>query len=139
MAFYAGKRVTMSRKYRLTITFLCSVFFFTAFLSLNPTASYASPPQALVLEYDLTGQTLLVTITHKSSFPSSHYIKYVEILKNGKKAGSNTYESQPDKVTFTYTYKVPAVEGDTFDVTGTCSILGSKTVSYTVGKPVGTK
>jgi hypothetical protein len=91
------------------------------------------------VEYNDAWQTLAVTITHESSFPSMHYIKHVEIMKNGKSAGSNTYDRQPDKKTFTYTYKIPAGAGDTFDVTGACSIVGSKTVSYTVGKTPAAK
>ena len=102
-------------------------------LSLSP-ASFATSPQDVKLEYDAGTQMLTVTITHPSSFPSYHYIKNVSVTKNGADVMKNTYESQPDTDTFSYTYKVPAAEGETLEVTATCSLYGYKTVNMTVGK-----
>jgi hypothetical protein len=96
--------------------------------------SFANSPQDMKLEYDAGTQMLTVTITHPSSFPSYHYIKYVEIKKNGADAMKNTYENQPDMDTFSYTYKLPVAEGETLEVTATCSMYGYKTVNLTVGK-----
>ena len=101
---------------------------------LYPQMSFATSPQDVKLEYDAGTQMLTVTITHPSSFPSYHYIKYVEIKKNGADAMKNTYENQPDMDTFSYTYKVPVAEGETLEVTATCSMYGYKTVNLTVGK-----
>ena len=101
---------------------------------LYPQMSFANSPQDMKLEYDAGTQMLTVTITHPSSFPSYHYIKYVEIKKNGADAMKNTYENQPDMDTFSYTYKMPVVEGETLEVTATCSMYGYKTVNLTVGK-----
>jgi hypothetical protein len=94
--------------------------------------AFANPPQDVKLAYDANSQTLSVTITHKSSFTKSHYIKKVEIKKNGALLSDNTYENQPDPETFTYTYKLPAKEGDTLEVTATCSIVGHKTATLKV-------
>jgi len=105
--------------------FLLSVFFF-----LYPGTSFATSPQDVKLDYDAATETLSVTITHPSSFPSFHYIKYVEI-NNGSGAIRNTYESQPDQDTFTYTYKVSAAPGVMLEVTATCSMYGYKTVYLT--------
>ncbi|MGZ6210680.1 MAG: hypothetical protein ACXWL9_11090 [Syntrophales bacterium] len=77
---------------------------------------------------------LTVTITHPSSFPNYHYIKYVEIKKNGVDVMKNTYKNQPDRETFIYTYKVPAAQYEELEVTATCSMYGDKTVNLTVGK-----
>jgi desulfoferrodoxin (superoxide reductase-like protein) len=77
---------------------------------------------------------LTVTITHPSSSPTFHYIKYVEIKKKGADAMKNTYKNQPDQATFTYTYKVPVAEGETLEVTATCNMYGHKKVDLTVGK-----
>jgi hypothetical protein len=101
---------------------------------LYPQMSFANSPQDVKLDYDAGTQMLTVTITHPSSFPSYHYIKYVEIKKNGADAMKNTYENQPDMDTFSYTYKMPVAEGDTLEVTATCSMYGYKTVNLTVGK-----
>jgi hypothetical protein len=101
---------------------------------LYPQMSFATSPQDVKLEYDAGTQMLTVTITHPSSFPSYHYIKYVEIKKNGADAMKKTYENQPDMDTFSYTYKMPVAEGETLEVTATCSMYGYKTVNLTVGK-----
>lgn len=126
----------MLQKFKLTAIISCVMFFSTGIICLNPSAVFATSPQSIVLDYNSNTQTLSATITHKSLMPSFHYVQYVEILKNGKSVSSNTYANQPDETTFSYTYKIPAFEGDVFEVTGTCSLWGSKTVSYTVGKPV---
>jgi hypothetical protein len=99
-----------------------------------PQASLANAPQDVKLVYDSQSQMLTVTITHKSAFPNYHYIKTVEIKKNGKIQSTNNYKNQPDQDTFTYSYKVPAAAGDALDVTASCSLFGSKTVNLTVGK-----
>jgi desulfoferrodoxin (superoxide reductase-like protein) len=96
--------------------------------------SFATSPQDVKLEYDASTQMLTVTITHPSSFPNYHYIKYVEIKKNGVDVMKNTYKNPPDQATFTYTYKVPATEYEELEVTATCSMYGYKTVNLTVGK-----
>jgi desulfoferrodoxin (superoxide reductase-like protein) len=101
---------------------------------LYPATSFATSPQDMKLEYDVGTQMLAVTITHPSSFPNYHYIKYVEIKKDGADVMKNTYKNQPDTDTFAYTYKVPAAEGETLEVTATCSVNGYKTVNLTVGK-----
>jgi desulfoferrodoxin (superoxide reductase-like protein) len=100
---------------------------------LYPQTSFATSPKDVKLEYDANTQMLTVTITHKTSSPNYHYIKYVEIKKGEAVVSNNKYENQPDPEIFTYKYKVPAAEGETIEVTATCSILGSKTVTMTVG------
>jgi hypothetical protein len=101
---------------------------------LYPRMSFATSPQDVKLEYDAGAQMLTVTITHPSSFPNYHYIKYVEIKKNGADAMKKTYENQPDMDAFAYTYRVPVAEGETLEVTATCSWYGYKTANLTVGK-----
>jgi hypothetical protein len=103
-------------------------------LCLYPQASYADAPKDVKLEYDSGTQTLTVTITHKSSFPSFHHVKTVEIKKNSAIVSTTNYDTQPDKSPFTYTYKVAAAEGDKLEVTVTCSLSGSKTAIITVSK-----
>ncbi|MGC9975601.1 MAG: hypothetical protein ABSC57_02615 [Syntrophales bacterium] len=67
---------------------------------------------------------LAVTITHPSFFPNYHYIKYVEIKKNGADVMKNIYESQPDVDTFAYTNKIPVAEGETLEATARCGWWG---------------
>jgi len=110
------------------------VLILLAAFCLYPQTSFATSPKEVKLEYDANTQTLTVTITHKTLSTDFHYIKYVEIKKGEAVVSNNKYESQPDPETFTYKYKVPAAEGETIEVTATCSIMGSKTVTLTVGK-----
>ena len=118
-----------------------AVLVFLMFYCVYPPLTYATPPQDVKLAYDLNSQTLTVTITHyvyarsQTRYHYDHYIKSVEIKKNGIAVSTNTYDSQPDPETFAYNYKVSAAKGDTLEVTATCSIRGSnKTATLTIGK-----
>lgn len=99
-----------------------------------PQTSLANPPQDVKLSYDSQSQMLTIAITHKSSFPSFHYIKNVEVKKNGTVVSANQYENQPGQATFTYSYKVPAVAGEMLEAKASCSLYGSKTTNLTVEK-----
>ena len=91
-------------------------------------AGLTSPPEDITLRYNKSTQALLVTITHKSMLKGSHFIKYVEVRKNNNVVSIETYESQPAG-TFTYSYRVPAIEDDLITVTATCSRGDTKTSS----------
>ncbi len=67
-----------------------------------PRAAGAHSPKEVVLSYDQAKQTLEVRITHSVKDPASHYIKKVEIKKNGKASGVTEYKSQPGPETFSY-------------------------------------
>jgi len=122
---------------RLSVFSTCSfsvLLFVLMIFSLYPQVSYAHAPQDVTLEYDSSAQTLAVTITHKSSFPSFHHIKTVEIKNNAAVISTTNYDSQPGKSQFTYTYKLAAVQGDKLEVTATCNMSGSKTATITVSR-----
>lgn len=116
------------------LTLIWSLVFILSIFLCYPQVSSANPPQEVKLEYDANSQTLSVSITHKSAFPGFHYIKTVEIKKDGKVVSTNTYENQPTPETFTYKYKRPAAEGETFEVTASCNLSGSKTVNLMIPK-----
>jgi hypothetical protein len=97
-----------------------------------PADANATPPSNVQLAYNMSDQILAVTITHASFMTGIHYIKIVQIKKNGQLIGANTYKNQPDKKDFTYYYKIPASPGDVFEITASCSIYGSKTVKLSV-------
>jgi hypothetical protein len=136
----ATNKLQIERRFKMKRTKEISTFIFGALLvfsmsiCVHPQMAYADPPQDVKLGYDSNSQTLAVTITHKSSFTGFHYVKYVEIKKNGIGVITNTYDSQPDPETFTYTHKVSAAKGDTLEVTATCSLSGSKTATLDVKK-----
>jgi len=110
---------------------LCAMFFLIA---LYPMTAFAHSPKEVKIVNNITSQKLEVTVMHDTSFPGFHYINKIEIKKNGESAGVYNYQSQPTKSEFTYTYDVPAAQGDVLEVTATCSLSGSKTVKVTVGK-----
>ncbi|MBP1710428.1 MAG: putative rane protein [Deltaproteobacteria bacterium] len=101
---------------------------------MTPQYAAADPPQDLILTYNLQKQTLTVTITHPSSFTGLHYVNQVKINKNNVLVEKNDYKSQPDKKSFVYTYKIPAVPNDILEVTANCNIQGSKTATLKVVK-----
>jgi hypothetical protein len=124
----------MKRTIGISTFIFGAMLVFLMFYCIYPPLTYANPPQDVKLEYDSNSQTLTVTITHKSSLTGFHYVKSVEIKKNGLVVSTNTYSSQPAPVTFAYNYQVSAGRGDTLEVTATCSILGDKTVTLDVEK-----
>ncbi len=114
------------KKYDGFAWFFFCVLLVMLLIPLYSQAVYASSPEDVQLKYNINTQVLLVTITHDTSFKGSHYIKYVEIKKNGATVSINTYSSQPTGKTFTYAYKIPAIEEDTFVVDCTCNVAGKK-------------
>jgi hypothetical protein len=120
-------------RFTISQVFICSLILL-AVCFIYPQTSLANPPQDVKLLYDSNSQTLSVTITHKSPFPNFHYIKRVEIKKNGTLVSTNKYENQPDKAVFTYSYKVPANAGETLEAKASCSLYGSKIINLTVVK-----
>jgi len=87
---------------------------------------YAHPPKDVTLSYDAGAQVLSVTITHSTFFPSKHYVKMLEIRKNGTEVSSTPYSSQPDSDTFTYTFPMKASPGDEISATAICNVFGAK-------------
>jgi flagellar basal body L-ring protein FlgH len=101
----------------------------------NPSLAAAHAPKEVKLEMDTGMQNLNVTITHKSPFPNWHYVKLVQITKNGSIVSTNEYKNQPDKETFEYTYPVAVTAGDVIEVTVSCSITGSKSAKLVINPP----
>jgi len=108
-----------------------------ALLLIFPALASATPPADIKTSYLDKEQVLQVTITHHSPFPSFHYIKKVEIQKNSEKPVLYEYNNQPDKSTFTYTYKLPLKKGDRVDIKASCSIYGSRAVKFINGESAG--
>jgi len=120
---------------RFTLNAIVSAAVALAALTCLPTSASAHAPQDVQLSYDAAATVLTVTITHTSIVPGMHYVKQVEIKKNGAVVNSSVYESQPDRASFTYAYTVPADPGDVIEVTGTCNFFGSTTTKLVIDKP----
>ena len=89
-----------------------------------PPAS-AHAPSDMSISYNELSKNLNVTITHQVQNPLAHYIQEVRVTINGNVAGDSRYTSQPAPDTFTYTFPVLPVPGDTIEVTASCNIGGS--------------
>ena len=120
------------KKINFRSMFLQAVLFVFFFLCFSPQISYATAPKSVNLIYDMKTQTLSVSIDHYTLSAGMHYIKYVEIKKNGALISKNEYKTQPTGSIFTYTYVIPAKKGDVFEVTATCNLWGSTTSTLTV-------
>jgi hypothetical protein len=102
------------------------------FFTLCPGVVLAHSPSEVKLSYDMPEQMLQASITH-TNFSKSHYVKKVEIRKNGSLINVQEYKNQPSE-NFVYSYKVIAIAGDTFEVKADCSMFGSKTEKLTIGQ-----
>ena len=123
----------MQEKVKRTIILsLVGIFTIFAMTSLCPTTVNANAPQKVLPAYDGATKTLSVTVTHKP-FSEGHFIDKVVIKKNGTVVATQEYKNQPSE-TFTYTYKIDAANGDTFEVKASCNKFGSTSETITVGK-----
>lgn len=102
------------------------------FALIQPISALAHSPQGVEVGYDYKAQTLTVKITHNSNNPDRHFVKEVEVKKNGQVVQRGVYTKQAGDV-FSYTYKVAATGADTFEITAFCNIHGSKTVKFSPG------
>jgi hypothetical protein len=128
---YDGKNRNKCSKSNIILCTLIAVIFC---LAVVPITAKAHSPGSVTLGYNLSSKTLIVTIVHNTSSPNSHYINKVTLTKNGKPAGSYTYQNQPDPSEFSYTYDLSARIGDTIEVTAYCSVSGTKTAKLIVKK-----
>ena len=97
-----------------------------------PHLALAHNPQSIEVSYDYKTKTLAVKITHTSNNPDRHFVREVEVKKNGHVVQRGVYTKQPGD-TFVYTYAVAATGADTFEITAFCNIRGSMTVKYSPG------
>jgi hypothetical protein len=113
----------------LAFTIICFIVF-----GISPTDAQAHRPGELKLHYNGNSQILSATITHSVSNPEKHYVDTVTIWLNGVVVKTSEYSSQPDKLTFTYEYSVPAQDGDELKVKAECSYFGSRTQTLIPGQ-----
>ncbi|MBN1830191.1 MAG: hypothetical protein JW884_13755 [Deltaproteobacteria bacterium] len=116
--------------YRLTALFVSAL----AILSITvlPSAQ-AHGPSKVEAVYDGAAKTVTVTIVHSTSKPTMHYVKQVEIFKNGESISKTDYGSQAGTDgPFSYTYPLDAVKGDQIEAKATCNIFGSAKGTVTV-------
>ncbi len=92
----------------------------------------AHPASDMSLSYDVDKQILDVSIVHRVSDLTTHYIYTVIIRKNNVVYQTYNYTGQPTNSSFTYTYDVNASSGDRIEVFTDCNLGGSLTKQLTV-------
>ena len=122
-------KMRMRKSRRMLVVFGCSFFLLLSIVSFIVSAH---SPSSIELSYDIDTQILSVDISHSVADPNNHYIKEVEIEKNGEEYMNEQYTSQQSSSSFTDMYVITAA-GDSLKVTGYCSISGSISGSITVG------
>jgi hypothetical protein len=85
----------------------------------------AHAPSDMSISYNELSKNLSVSITHQVQNPLVHYIQEVRVTINGNVVSDSRYTSQPVPDTFTYTFPVLTVPGDTIEVTASCNMGGS--------------
>jgi hypothetical protein len=100
-------------------------------LILSSVSVSAHSPSNMNLSYNMTIEELGVSIAHQVPNPNSHYVYNIVIKINGVTNISQSYTSQPGS-SFTYTYNIKALEGDTFEATALCNQGGSISKQLTV-------
>ncbi|HPC74145.1 MAG TPA: hypothetical protein P5551_08165 [Syntrophales bacterium] len=95
--------------------------------------AYSHDPAGVTLKYDLKKQTLTVTVTH-APCDAGHFVKEIEIGKNGRSVGKYLYTQQTGE-SITYTYPIAAQPGDVLEAKATCSQYGSKTGRIVIREP----
>ena len=123
---------TRSEPWSCRIPVIVALVVVTLFLVM-PAAAHN--PTDIVMSYDPGTEKLSVTITHPVADPATHYVNKVQVRQNGRTISDPDYKSQPDKNTFTYTYDVKGIPGDTFWVLATCSQGGSLEKKYDLPLP----
>lgn len=123
-------KMRMRKSRRMLVVFGCSFFLLLSIVSFIVSAH---SPSNIELSYDIDTQILSIDISHSVADPNNHYIKEVEIEKNGEEYMNEQYTSQQSSSSFTDTYVITDADGDSLKVTGYCSISSSISGSITVG------
>jgi hypothetical protein len=124
-------KMNESKIIRINILFLTVLLGF----ALIPGLAYTNAPEDIQLSYDETAQSIKVSITHPSTSPDKHYITKVQIIKNRAVVQTADYNSQPNRDTFSYDYRVPVSPRDVVEVKVTCNVSGTKTKKLTASVP----
>jgi hypothetical protein len=111
----------------------CTLLSILLFVTIGIAAAH--PPGRMELAYSEQTGEVVITVTHVVDDPALHYIKKVDVRKNGETVISETYAGQPSKDTFTYRYPLILSPGDEIVATAECSIGGSATARFIMPGP----
>ena len=105
------------------------IFFGVTFLA---SISWAIPPSELTLEYDSASKVLHIHIVHISANVHKHYIRNIEISKNGQSIKNIRLVSQDTGREVSQDYAMDAKEGDVIAVKAICNQAGTEEATITI-------
>lgn len=108
-------------KFRGIITLLPAILLF---LSLSGAVT-AHPPSAVTPAYSQETGEIVVMVQHPVGDPKTHYIKSVEVLKEGVPFMSRSYSLQTGNPESEYRLLVSGSPGERLTVIATCNIYGA--------------
>ena len=110
------------------------VLFFTfSILLFFASSAFAHPPSDIKITFDPASKILTAIILHNVSNPSDHYIKKVDVGRNGKEIVEHQISCQDNNESQAVQYLIPdAKNGDAISVEGYCSISGKLEKEITV-------
>lgn len=106
------------------------ILFFVLLLCVK--AGYATPPSDMKIEYNQTSKVLKVSMVHVTTNPGDHFIRKIEVFKNGESVKVYHFARQPSAREVSLEIPLEAKEGDVIEVKAICNQAGSKTESLTV-------
>jgi len=88
--------------------------------------SYARPPTALDLQYDVENKILTIDVKHVTKNPRKHHIRKLVVFKNGEELEIFRYVTQATSQGFSQEFSMDTEEGDVIRVKAYCNEAGIK-------------
>ncbi|MFQ3549080.1 MAG: hypothetical protein SNJ70_04965 [Armatimonadota bacterium] len=111
----------------MKLKIMCFLFV-SAFLL---TSAIAHAPDKITIGFDEKSKIITVNISHQVKSPNEHYIKEVEIYRNGKEIISQKFTSQPTASGLKVQYSLPDhKKGDKYKIEAYCNKTGELEAVY---------
>ena len=92
-------------------------------VTLAASTAFAHPPSDILVKF--TGTKVDVTVKHAVLDPKTHYVKYIQIMINGKKITDRKFTSQTDVKAQLASFDLPSLKtGDKVTIEADCSMYG---------------
>jgi len=99
-----------------------------------PQLTYAHPPSAMKVIYDPSSTSLSIAVSHPVVSPRTHYVRRIEVIKDGTVIAERQFIMQYRKVLQQQKFKLTDVNpGDSITVKAYCNINGEIEKSGPIG------
>ena len=101
------------------------IIIFLILVVIIPQPTYAHSPSAMRVIYDPSSKLLSVAVSHPVVNPRTHFIRRIEVIKNGIVIAERQFIMQYRKVLQQYKFELENVNpNDTISVIAYCNISG---------------